>query len=106
MGTKGEMFVKLTVSSSAVQWIQSALNVHSGDSVRLFVKYGGSYGPTPGFSLGMAKAKPHDIGIQTTVDGITFFMEDQDLWFLDHHDVLVDTSVVDGEIEFLFQKTE
>jgi uncharacterized protein YneR len=106
MWTKGVVVVKLTVSSSAVQWVQSAMNVQNGESVRLFVKYGGSCGPIPGFSIGITKEKPHDIGIQTTVDGITFFMEHQDLWFLDNHDVIVDTSVVDGDIEFLFQKSE
>ncbi|AKO93636.1 MULTISPECIES: HesB/YadR/YfhF family protein [Priestia] len=81
--------MKLTVSEEAANWYKEALHIDNGSKVRFFVRYGGCSTVQKGFSLGVKSDDPLKIGASDEQNGITFFIEDEDLWFFDEHDVSV-----------------
>jgi uncharacterized protein YneR len=82
--------MNIQISSAAAAWYKQELNLKNGDFVRFYVRYGGFSPVQKGFSLGISSDEPNDIGANTTVDGITFYVEEKDLWYFDDHDLIVD----------------
>ncbi|MBS4207413.1 HesB/YadR/YfhF family protein [Bacillus sp. FJAT-50079] len=91
------MNIKLTDRAS--EWFQSELSLNQGDFLRFHVRYGGSSPIQTGFSLGFTTENPIDIAIKHEVNGIIYFIEEEDLWYFDGHDLLVDVDEnLDGPI--------
>ncbi|ANB58943.1 iron-sulfur cluster biosynthesis family protein [Anoxybacillus sp. B7M1] len=82
--------MEIIIKPKALAWYKEELDLREGDSIRFFARYGGCSTVQKGFSLGMEKSVPSDPKAQTTIDGITFFVEDNDIWYFDGHDLIVD----------------
>jgi uncharacterized protein YneR len=82
--------MNIQISSEAATWYKQELNLKNGDFVRFYVRYGGFSPVQKGFSLGISSDEPNDIGAKTTVDGITFYVEEKDIWYFDEHDLIID----------------
>lgn len=75
--------MKLQISKEAASWYKQELDLKDGDFVRFFVKlYGGIPTVHPNYSLGVLKEEPKNISIQTTCDGVTFYFDEHDAWYL------------------------
>ncbi|MDQ0243126.1 uncharacterized protein YneR [Bacillus fengqiuensis] len=96
--------MNITVSNEALQWYKEELEINSGDMVKFFVRYGGCSTVQRGFSLGVAKQQPVLIGAQSEIEGITFYIEDQDLWYFEDNDLIVTFDETRGEPEFSVTK--
>lgn len=96
--------MNITVSNEALQWYKEELEITSGDMVKFFVRYGGCSTVQRGFSLGVAKQQPVLIGAQSEMEGITFYIEDQDLWYFEDNDLVVTFDETKGEPEFSVTK--
>lgn len=96
--------MNITVSNEALQWYKEELEIQTGDMVKFFVRYGGCSTVQRGFSLGVAKQQPVLIGVQSKVEGITFYIEDQDLWYFEDNDLVVTFDEAKGEPEFSVKK--
>jgi uncharacterized protein YneR len=81
--------MKLEVSKEAAQWYINEMNLQNGQKLRFFVRYGGCSTVQSGFSLGVEIAEPFDIGVQTNIEDILFFIEEKDLWYFDQHDLVI-----------------
>lgn len=90
------------IDANALNWYKDELDLQNGDYVRFFVRYGGCSAVQQGFSLGVAKDRPQHIGVSTEVEGITFFIEEQDVWYFDDHDLVVGYSTSLEEPEFQY----
>lgn len=101
----GPNMLKITISAEAFQWLKQELHLHPGDHVRFFARYGGCSSVQSGFSLGMSKEVPNDIGAQETIEGITFYIQTEDLWYFDQHDLSVTYDPEQDEIlyEYVMQ---
>lgn len=71
------------------------MDLEQGNYVRFYARYGGSSPFHEAFSLGMNREIPHEIGVETIIDGIHFYIEKADEWFFNGHDlhVLVDPTL-------------
>ncbi|PPA71943.1 HesB/YadR/YfhF family protein [Jeotgalibacillus proteolyticus] len=81
--------MNIQLSKEAVKWFQDEMMIKEGDHVRFFVKYGGSSKVQDGFSLGVSKDEPMEAAVTREENGITFFIEEQDVWYFDDHDLEV-----------------
>ncbi|MFX3623355.1 MAG: HesB/YadR/YfhF family protein [Ectobacillus sp.] len=81
--------MNISVSKEAVQWYKDELMLQEGDFIRFFVQYGGCSTVQKGFSLGVRKDTPMNAAVKTKKDGITFFVEDEDEWYFDDHNLSV-----------------
>jgi uncharacterized protein YneR len=95
--------VDIKIEAEALNWYKNELELKNGDHVRFFVRYGGCSTVQQGFSLGVAKDNPQQIGVSTEMDGIIFYIEEQDVWFFDDHDLVVEYSSSLEEPEFQYQ---
>ncbi|WP_036833411.1 HesB/YadR/YfhF family protein [Pontibacillus litoralis] len=81
--------MKLTVQEEAANWYQEELELSPNTSIRFFVRYGGTCGLQPGFSLAIRPGEPRDSIATTTVNAIHFYIEEEDEWYFDQHNVHV-----------------
>lgn len=95
--------MNITISKEAAAWYKEELNLSSGSYLRFFVRYGGQ-SIQSGFSLGIAPTQPTHIGASTEVNGVTFFVEDQDLWFFEDYDLVIKLNEKWNEPEFFYEK--
>ncbi|MDN4073284.1 HesB/YadR/YfhF family protein [Fictibacillus terranigra] len=88
--------MKLTITKPAVDWYKNEMEIKSGDFVRFYVRLGGCSTVQSGFSLGVDKEQPKESGVKVMDDGITFYVESEDMWYFDGHDLAIDLDE-DGE---------
>ncbi|XJZ28944.1 HesB/YadR/YfhF family protein [Bacillota bacterium Lsc_1132] len=98
--------MNIQISSDAVAWYKNELDLAEGSYVRFFTRYGGSSTIQTGFSLGISIEEPVDVGTLIEKGGITFYIEEKDLWYFDGHNLLIEWKKDANEPVFRFTKTE
>ncbi|NRR21613.1 HesB/YadR/YfhF family protein [Brevibacillus sp. MS2.2] len=92
--------MNMTITKAAVAWFREEWGCKEGDSIRFFVRYGGVSTVQDSFSMGIAKELPNEIGISKVEDGITFYMEKDELWYMNGRGLIVDYRPETDEVEF------
>ena len=87
----------------AFQWYKEELQLQRGDLVRFFARYGGCSTVQKGFSLGVHKEKPIDAAVTLEIDGITFFIEQNDTWYFDGRDLYIEFDEKQNEPVFTYK---
>lgn len=100
---KGLTHMQLIVEQPAASWYKQQLELENGESVRIFVKLGGCSTVVPGLSLGVNKELPINPGLSTTVEGITFFIEEANLWYLDNKGLRITFDERHEEIDMIVE---
>ncbi|UOK56205.1 HesB/YadR/YfhF family protein [Bacillus sp. OVS6] len=98
--------MNIHISGKAAEWYQNEMNVASGDSFRFFVRYGGTSTIQKGFSLGVVKDQPKQAGAKTEKNGITFFIEESDIWYFDQNDLVIDFDEEKGNPYLIIKKPQ
>ncbi|MDQ0200019.1 HesB/YadR/YfhF family protein [Neobacillus ginsengisoli] len=98
--------MNIQITGEAAEWYKKELGLTSGDCVRFFVRYGGCSTVQSGFSLGVTKEEPIDLSVKTVRDGITFYIEEKDVWYFDEHDLVIELQPEFEEPIFHYQKHE
>jgi len=96
--------MNITISNEAVEWYIDEMDLKNGNFVRFYARYGGSSQIQKGFSLGISTEEPDQIGTKTTLNGITFYIEEKDLWYFDEHDLHIAFNPTLKEPEFQISK--
>lgn len=96
--------MEIVIKEDALNWFKTEMEVISGDAIRFYARYGGSSPFHEAFSLGMNREQPHDIGIKNDVDGITFYIERDDLWFFNDHTLVVSVDQKLDELSYSYEK--
>lgn len=78
----------LQVTDQAVTCLKEEWGFEEGEMIRVYVRYV-SGGAEP-LSLGINKDTPRKAAMELTAGGITFFMEENDVWFLDGRKLKID----------------
>ncbi len=96
--------MEISITQPAVTWFIRELDLKEGDYVRFFARYGGHGGVHKGFSLGMSTNDiPNDPELILTENGITFFVEKSDAWYLDGMNLHIKYSRKFDEIDFVIK---
>lgn len=95
--------MKIVVTDKAMDWFLEEMEVETGDFIRFYARYGGSSPFHEGFSLGMNREHPHEIGVEAEIDGIHFYIEMADKWFFNEHDLHVDVDPILDELSYTYQ---
>lgn len=81
--------MELTILPKAHGWFKKEIILNTGQGIRFFGKI---YGSTPvheGFSVGMSVDTPNYPLVQVTVDDFIYFIEEDDQWFFDGYQLVV-----------------
>lgn len=90
--------MKLTIDQEAAAWYKEELGLSHGDSVRIYVQLGGCGSVQPGFSLGVVRSTPVKPALQHEMEGILFYMEEDNLWYLEDKNLHIRYGGLDGDI--------
>ena len=90
----------LSVTALAAKYLAKELGLQKGESVRFFVRYGGESEYCPGFRLGIAKEPMDHIGYRTEVLRFSFYVKEDDLWYLDGQDLIVSYNGWDDDLRY------
>lgn len=93
----------IEVTKEAALWFKKELGLQEGEAVRLFARYSAGGQIHPGFSLGIQSDKPVSPGISVMEVGITFFMEEQDKWYLEGYRLKVTYNATEDDIEYRYE---
>ena len=96
--------MEIIIQEQAYQWFKKEMDLEAGDAVRFYARYGGSSPFHEAFSLGMNRELPHTIGVQTKIDGVTFYIEQDDLWFFNEHSLVVSVDEKLDELHYEYKK--
>ncbi|OHX56597.1 hypothetical protein BB776_05025 [Planococcus salinarum] len=94
--------MEIKISEDAFNWFHKEMEVTAGERVRFFVRFGGS-GLQPGFSLGVTKDEPQEAAVEVERDQVTYFIEQNDLWYFDGHDLSVSVNDELGELDYSYE---
>lgn len=93
--------MSLSVSPEAAKWFKEELELDAGDYIQFYVKlYGGIPTVHPNYSLGMSVGKEGTVAIKDEVEGITFYFNDDDAWFLKEYDLKIEAK--NDDVEYIF----
>ncbi|CAM4494489.1 HesB/YadR/YfhF family protein [Paenibacillus typhae] len=93
----------MTISPEAAAWFKKELNLKNGDSIRLFPRYSSGGGLHPGFSLGIATEPPARPAAEAEQGGLIFYMEEQDLWYMEGYSLSINYVAAEDDIEYVYQ---
>ncbi|MFZ0369879.1 Uncharacterized protein YneR [Halobacillus alkaliphilus] len=93
----------LTVTEEAAKWYEEELDVDDNTNLRFYVRYGGTGGLQPGFSLAIRIEEPSEPVAETKVGKITYFIEEDDEWYFGGHSLQVEFSSKWEEPDFQYQ---
>jgi uncharacterized protein YneR len=96
--------LNLSISEKAASWFKSEMMLDTDDYVRLYVKFGGCSAVQQGFSLGISTDEPEDPAVQLQHKGITYYIEERDLWYFDGHDLHINFNTELEEPDYIYNK--
>lgn len=80
--------MSLNVTPAAAACFKEEWGYRSGDYVRVYVRY--SSGSEDAFSLGITRDTPRSAAAVAEQQGIRFYVEQDDVWFLEGRDLTLD----------------
>lgn len=92
--------MQLKVTTKAMEWFREHMDARDGDTIRFFVRLGGCGSTQSGFSLGVHIEEPRHPELTLEQDGLHFYMEKEDIWYLDQQSLVVDVDASWGELSF------
>lgn len=95
--------MEIQVTNVAAKWYIDELDLQPSSYIRFFPRYGGVGGLVPGFSIGISFDEPEHVYASTTVEGIIFFIEENDAWYFESiHHLKIDLHEKKNEPEFIY----
>ncbi|MEW9109970.1 HesB/YadR/YfhF family protein [Cytobacillus gottheilii] len=99
--------MKIQISDKALQWFKDEVGLEPGKKVRFYSQIYGTSPVQEGYALAFTiDNDSRNAVVETVSDGITFFVEDADLWFFNGHDLYVDYNEKSDEVEYDYIKPE
>jgi len=97
--------MKIGVSEKALDWFKEEVELEAGSKVRFFTQIYGTSPIQEGYALAFTiDNSPRNVAVQTVSGGITFFIEEADLWFFNGHDLYVEYNETNNELEYKYLK--
>lgn len=92
--------MKIHITQPAVNFLKGEMKLKNGDALKIYVRYGGFGGIHPGFSLGIqGQNKSNGNTVEKEIEGIHFFVDNDDLWYFEEKDLYIKYSRNRDEIE-------
>lgn len=89
------------ITAEAAKWFKDEFSLETGDDLQFYIKiYGGIPTPRASYYLGIKSRERGKSSQMAVAEGITFYFNEADSWFLDEHDLEI--VMADGEAQYNF----
>lgn len=95
----------ISIDEKAASWFTKEFEITKPFSIRMFPQYAGFGQKHKGYSLAFSAETPANIGFTKEIDGITFFVEGNDVWFFEDTETLLSTDLLQNELLISFKDT-
>ncbi|GAB6989021.1 HesB/YadR/YfhF family protein [Paenibacillus pini] len=95
--------MNIRISKDAARWYIKELGLQEGSFLRFFPRYSSGGGLHPGFSLGISEEPAERPFLQENVEGVNFYMEEQDVWYLREYDLVVNYLQTYDDIDYVYE---
>lgn len=93
--------MKLIVEQAAAKWYKEQMELQDGEHVRIYIKLGGCGSVHPGLSLGVMRDEPLEIGLEAIMEGVHFFIEQTNVWYLEEKNLTISFDAEQEEIKMV-----
>jgi uncharacterized protein YneR len=94
----------ISIDERATNWFNKEFEMKKPFTVRMFPQYAGFGEKHKGFSLAFSAETPSNAGFTKEVNGITFFVEGNDVWFFEDTQTYFSTNDLSDEIQITFKE--
>lgn len=102
---RGGHKMELHITDSAAKWFKEEIEFEQGDMVKFYPKFYGKSPVQECYSLGFTRdGDPSDIAVKKEAEGIIFYIERDDLWYFDGHNLHVNYNEKIDELEYEYKK--
>ncbi len=96
--------MKVTITPKVLAWFKEEIKLGANQGVRFFGKVYGKTQVHEGFSVGMSVDSPENPLFAEVIDGVLFFIEENDEWFFKGYDLTIDYNAQLNEPTYLFKE--
>lgn len=94
----------IKVSDKASLWFQNEFELKSDQGIRITAKGYGHTNKHEGISVAIWVDKPVNIKDQTYKDGLLYYVEELDDWFIQDYDLIIDYNDNLDEPKYIFKE--
>ncbi|MDF2854597.1 MAG: hypothetical protein K0Q87_448 [Neobacillus sp.] len=94
----------ISIDEKATSWFNKEFEMNKPFTVRMFPQYAGFGEKHKGFSLAFSAETPSNAGFTKEVNGITFFVEGNDVWFFEGTQTYFSINDLSDEIQITFKE--
>ncbi|MEH7093533.1 HesB/YadR/YfhF family protein [Neobacillus vireti] len=95
----------ISIDEKAALWFMREFEMKKPINIRLFPQYAGFGEKNKGFSLAFSAEQPENVGYTQEMNGITFYVEGNDIWFFEDTETYLSFNEVIEEIQINYKET-
>ena len=95
----------ISIDEKATSWFTKEFEISKPISIRLFPQYAGFGEKNKGFSLAFSAEMPSNVGFAKEINGITFFVEGNDIWFFEDTETFLTVNDLIEEIQITYKES-
>ncbi|MGX6442389.1 HesB/YadR/YfhF family protein [Neobacillus sp. K501] len=88
----------ISIDERAVAWFNKEFEINKPFTIRLYPQYAGFGEKHKGYSLAFSAELPSNAGYTTDINGITFYVEGNDVWFFENTETYLSVNDLSEEI--------
>ncbi len=99
----GAFYMMISIDEKAAKWFTDEFQ--NNNTVRMFPQYDGFGEKNKGFSLAFSAEAPSNIGFTKEINGMSFYVEGNDIWFFEDTETCLSYNDEIKEIQISFKET-
>ncbi|MDR7001731.1 hypothetical protein [Neobacillus niacini] len=96
----------ITIDEKATAWFTKEFEMNKPFNIRMFPQYAGFGEKNKGYSLAFSAEMPANMGYSKEINGITFFVEGNDVWFFEDTQTLLSVDDRLDELQVTYREQE
>ncbi|MDQ0198068.1 HesB/YadR/YfhF family protein [Neobacillus ginsengisoli] len=94
----------ISIDEKASTWFKKEFDFDKAFSIRMFPQYAGFGRKNKGYSLAFSAETPTNAGYTIEINGITFYVEGNDVWFFEETETYLSADDLFDELEITYKE--
>ncbi|WP_066316627.1 HesB/YadR/YfhF family protein [Bacillus sp. FJAT-29814] len=94
----------ITIDEKAVNWFEKEFEFNNPFSIRMYPQYAGFGEKHKGYSLAFSIETPANAAFTKQVDGIAFYIEENDMWFFENTETYLSVDQLLNELQVTYKE--